>query len=76
MTIKKLTYAKQGDKGWTNLEVVEGNDVRPMADVIEVNTKEGWCIRYARGEDGKSLVRNGALVTETVHGKFEIRVRK
>jgi len=71
-----LTYAKQGDKGWTKLEVVEGDDVRPMAEVLEVDAKGGWCRRYMRGPNGKLLTNNGALVEEFVEGKFAIRVRK
>ena len=72
---KALTYAKQGDKGWNRLEVVEGSDVRPMAEVLEVDSAEGWCVRYARGADGRLLNDGGSLVEERVEGKFTIRVR-
>jgi hypothetical protein len=68
-----LTYAKQGDKGWHKLEVVEGDDVRPMAEVLEVSADEGWCRRYMRGPDGKLLTNNGQLIEEFVEGEFVIR---
>lgn len=71
---KPLTYAKQGDKGWNKLEVVQGDDVRPMAEVLEVD--EGWCVRYARGADGRLMTDGGSLVTERVEGEFTIRVRR
>jgi hypothetical protein len=73
---KPLTYARQGDKGWHKLEVVEGDDVRPMAEVLEVDTQDGWCRRYMRGPDGKLLTNAGALVEEFVRGEFSIRVAK
>jgi hypothetical protein len=73
---KPLTYAKQGDKGWSKLEVARGDDVRPMAEVLEVDASEGWCVRYARGTDGRLLNNGGSLVTERVEGEFTIRVRR
>lgn len=77
--MSKLTYAKAGGppKNWPDLEVVERlkvDDVRVMADVLEVDCKVGFCTRYVR-KDGKLLVDGGSLVTETVKGKFEIRER-
>jgi hypothetical protein len=71
-----LPYAKAGGppKNWAKLEVVEGDDVRPMAEVLEVNAAEGWCRRYMRGPDGKLLSNGGALVEEFVEGEFTIRV--
>jgi hypothetical protein len=72
-----LTYARHGEpKNWAALEVCEGDDVRPMAEVLEVNAAEGWCRRYMRGPDGKLLTNGGALVEEFVEGEFTIRVRK
>lgn len=71
-----LLYARQGEKGWNRLEVVEGDDVRPMAEVLEVDAKEGWCRRYMRGPDGKLLTNSGSLVEEFVEGKFSIRRAK
>jgi hypothetical protein len=68
-----LTYVKQGEKGWNRLEVVEGDDVRPMAEVLEVNAAEGWCRRYLRGADGKLVTNGGELVEERVEGEFSIR---
>jgi hypothetical protein len=76
--VEPLTYAKAGGppKNWAKLEVLEGDDVRPMAEVLEVNAAEGWCRRYMRGPDGKLLTNRGALVEEFVEGEFTIRVRK
>lgn len=71
-----LSYAHQGDKGWNKLEVVEGDDVRPMAEVLEVDAEDGWCRRYMRGPDGKLLTNNGELVEEFVEGEFVIRVAR
>lgn len=69
-----ILYAKQGDKGWNRLEVVEGDDVRPMAEVLECNASEGWCRRYLRGPDGQLATNNGELVEELAEGAFTIRV--
>ena len=70
-----LTYAKAGGppKNWHKLEVLGPDGVTPMRDVVEVDAKEGWCIRNARGADGKLLVKDGALVPERIEGEFVIR---
>lgn len=68
-----LRQVKQGDKGWQHLEIVEGDDARPMADVLECNTEEGYCIRFKRDADGNYVLREGVHVTERVEGDFIIR---
>ena len=70
-----LTYAKAGGPpdNWVNLEVLGPDGVTQMRDVIEVDAKEGWCIRLARGPGGKLLVKDGALVPERIEGEFVIR---
>lgn len=74
---KSILYAKAGEtKGWNKLDVIEGDDVRPMAEVLEVDAKQGWCRRYMRGPDGKLLTNEGQLVEEFVEGSFKIVRRK
>jgi hypothetical protein len=75
--VQPLTYAAHGNpKNWNQLEVVEGDDVRPMAEVLEVDATDGWCRRYMRGPDGKLLSNGGYLVEEFVEGEFTIRARQ
>lgn len=41
---------------------------------LEVNTKEGWGVRYVKGPNGEAIVhRDGEAITERVEGTFKLR---
>lgn len=69
------TYAKADGPpdDWMGLEVLLDGVV--VYDVFEVDTKQGWAIRYAHDEERRPVVANGRFVKERVEGAFELRWR-
>ena len=70
-----ITYAKAlgPPDNWADLCVLDrsGNEV---PDVVEVNTEEGWLIRFARDEAGHLVINKERddLETERIEGEFRI----
>lgn len=69
---KPTVYSPGCVIGWAGLEVVGPDDVTPMTHVVSVDTEAGEMIRY-KAEGEVLVTEGGALVTETVYGKFEVR---
>ena len=73
-----ITYAVVGGpphdwRGLKIFELVTGSEVR---DVLEVNTAEGWLIRYVRDESGMIFIdpkRPDEAARQRIEGSFEIR---
>lgn len=76
------TYACAGGPphDWDRLEVWDLVEERLIPEVVEVNTAEGWLIRYAKGPDGKPIVdgtgNDAELRKEKVNGRFLLRYRR
>lgn len=76
------TYACAGGPplDWHLLEVWDIVEERLVQDVVEVNTKEGWLIKYATGPDGKPLVEGEGDDRQfkriRVEGRFQLRYRR
>jgi YD repeat-containing protein len=77
---EKITYAIVGGPPdcWNNL-LVFWNGVE-QNEIIEVNTEEGWAIRYKRDHFNRLMTEideNGdtVCVKERIEGKFELKLR-
>lgn len=74
---KPLTYAKaEGPPAdWILLRVIDLETGEEVKLVTEVNTEEGWLIRLATDQGGKTFVdpETDKAATERVTGRFELR---
>lgn len=70
-----LTYAKVGGPpaDWHGLKVVDLDTGAEVADVIEVNTAEGWVISHKRDNEGRLVVDGDEVATDRRVGRFEIK---
>ena len=76
--MKTLTYAIVGGppEDWRGLVIVDLETGREVRDVVEVNSAEGWLIRFRRNEQGHVYLdpdRPDEAARERLTGKFEIR---
>ncbi|KQW79717.1 hypothetical protein [Brevundimonas sp. Root1279] len=76
--MEPLTYAKVDGppSDWQGLKVIDRATGGEVSRVIEVNTVEGWLIRYRLNERGLIFSdpdRPDEAATERVEGDFEIR---
>ncbi len=69
-----LTYAVVGGPpvNWHDLQVLDRDTGAPIDGVVEVNTVEGWLIRYIRDEQGRLVSGAGKAAKERVVGNFMI----
>lgn len=75
-----LTYAVVGGppRNWHDLFVVDLDTQKEISRAVEVNTTEGWLVRFKEGPDGriqKDANGTGGPIKERVTGRFEIRRR-
>jgi hypothetical protein len=82
MTFKTApTYAVAGGPphDWMDLEIWDIVQEQLVTDVVEINTAEGWLIKYALDAKGKPVLdgpaNNPYLKKVKVHGRFMIRYR-
>lgn len=57
--------------GCWNLQVLDAKG-QEVGFVTEVNTAEGWLLRY-KHEDGRLVVEGGQKVVERLEGRFTLR---
>jgi len=70
-----ITYAKVGGPpdNWWELRVLDLDTGKFITEVIEVNTAEGWLVRYKTDENGQPIISGLNWARERVEGNFEIR---
>lgn len=70
----ETTYAKAGETpGYQWLEVVDMQTGRVVNEVVEVNTREGWLVRYRTDESGHLLLDGSEVITERLEGRFQLK---
>jgi hypothetical protein len=72
-----ITYAKAGEtpENWDKLTVFNNDTGEEITTCVEINTIEGWMIRFARNENGSMVIEDGRLKEERIEGNFTIKVK-
>lgn len=73
-----ITYAKAGETpaNWPELTVFNVDTGEEITTCVEINTIEGWMIRFMRHENGSMVIEDGRLKEERIEGNFRIGVKR
>lgn len=72
--MSELTYAKVGGPpdDWECWVVLDAESGEELTNLVEVNTREGWAVRYVTPPVAGP---SGDLLTERITGKFRLARR-
>lgn len=73
----ELSYAKVGGPParWQKLKIIDLDTGLEVSKVVEVNTTEGWLIRYREDAEGRPFIdpeKPDQAARERVEGRFQI----